>query len=432
MTGRGEALRGTVPREGLARGEEADAWTVGGSKPDTVVFPRTLEELAGVMKRATEEGLRVVPAGRASSLDGAGPRFARESGSLVVVSAARLDRILHYEPADLVISAQAGIGLDALGSAVGEEGQWLPLDPPGARKGGSLGGLLAAGLAGPLEAGYGAARDQVLGLVLVTGDGRVLEVGGRVVKNVAGYDLTRLAVGSRGSLGVVASATVRLHPAPAADRTLVYRAERAEELLSRARRLATAPVLPAALELMEAGSGSGAALGARVLGSPEAVEASLELLEEAAGSPGERLEGDGSRSLFAEAAGWEGGAALLLLLSHLPSGLERLVAEARTLAAPAGEPGARGAFSASVTRGRLRLALPVPRPGPARERFVGALEASRAGLREAGGSLAIIRAPRELRSAVRARGRSSERVGRIEEELKAVFDPGSVLPLVDL
>jgi len=295
--GPAEALREIVPPRALRTGVAAAPWSGPGGVP--VVVPRSPEEAATVLARASEEGWRTLLAGAGTWLRSV--PGAREAE--LIVSAAAQDLVTEYEPADLTLTAGAGLPLEVLERHTEEEGQWLPLDPPGAPRA-SLGGLVATGAAGPLRAAYGTPRDHVLGLTLVTGDGRVLRCGGRVVKNVAGYDLTRLAVGSTGSLGLVCSVTVRLFPLPEADATVLVRAARAEELVEPLRAVAGGPLPVAAVELLE-GDGAvpapgGAVLAVRAVGSREAVE---EIVARLAGTlgPASGLAGDGpacSKSFF--------------------------------------------------------------------------------------------------------------------------------------
>ena len=126
--------------------------------------------------------------------------------------------VLEHEAGDLTCTVEAGIRLSALRAALAPHGQRLALDPPGDP---TIGACLAANLSGPLRHRFGGPRDLVLGVTLVLGDGTVCNAGGKVVKNVAGYDLGKLVCGSMGKLALIARVSLRLHPAPAAARTLV-------------------------------------------------------------------------------------------------------------------------------------------------------------------------------------------------------------------
>jgi glycolate oxidase FAD binding subunit len=180
-----------------------------------------------------------------------------DAGRPVAADAERLDvgahaGIIEYEPGDLTLTAKAGTTLAEIQAAARAHGQWLGLDPWG-DDAGTLGATVATGSYGPLAHAFGTPRDNVLGVEFVTGDGRVARGGGRVVKNVAGFDLTRLMTGAWGTLGVLTEVTVRLRPVPEVDETvglnvpggLGSRAGLARLLA----RLREAPIAPLALEL---------------------------------------------------------------------------------------------------------------------------------------------------------------------------------------
>jgi FAD/FMN-containing dehydrogenase len=158
-----------------------------------------------------------------------------------------LDQILEYEPGDLTCVVEAGVRLSTLRAALAEHGQRLSLDPPGDP---TVGACLAANLSGPLRHRFGAPRDLVLGVTLVLADGTIANAGGKVVKNVAGYDLGKLVCGSRGTLGLIARVSLRLHPLPAATRTLVVETDDAATV---AGQLLGAQLEPSALDVLYPG-----------------------------------------------------------------------------------------------------------------------------------------------------------------------------------
>ena len=335
----GEANPGA--RDGVNGVAAVDGRSVGaGGAP--VLAPGTVEELGDLMAGASRDGRQVRCIGNASSL----PPGYLDAPVDLVVSTRALDTVHAYDPADLTLTADAGVSLARLERLTGKQGQWLPLDPPRrARR--SLGGVLASGACGPLQGKFGTPRDHVLGLTLVTGDGRVLELGGRVVKNVAGYDLVKLATGSGGRLGIVTSATVRLHPLPVRDVTLLYQTPRLALTVVLARSLATAPVRIPALELL-AGHGEEPTVAVRLLGSPEAVEESERILNVRVGrEASRRLEGEASAQWFAALERFEDDAAAVARVSHLPSHLG-------DLAEPCVE---CGTVAAHVSLGVLRVAV---------------------------------------------------------------------------
>jgi glycolate oxidase FAD binding subunit len=190
-------------------GADRAPYVLDGRTPCGAVFPGSAEEVSRVVRAAAAAGIPVVPWGGGTEMHrGAPPR----DGALVV-GLRRLGRVLEHEPGDLTATAEAGITVDALQAALGAGGQWLPLDPPAPGEA-TLGGVLAANSAGPRRYGYGTARDLVIGLRVVAADGQLVRAGGKVVKNVAGYDLVKLYIGSLGTLGIIVAATLKLRPRP--------------------------------------------------------------------------------------------------------------------------------------------------------------------------------------------------------------------------
>ena len=176
--------------------------------------------------------------------------------------------IVSYEPTELVITARAGTGLSEIETTLASQGQILPFEPPHFGAGATFGGCIAAGLSGPRRASAGALRDFVLGARIVDGRGRSLGFGGQVMKNVAGYDVSRLLAGSLGTLGLIAEASLKVLPRPAAERSL--RLEMAQERALEAMRRWAAQPLPVSAtawhdgELLVRLSGSAPAVGAAV------------------------------------------------------------------------------------------------------------------------------------------------------------------------
>jgi glycolate oxidase FAD binding subunit len=193
-------------------GADCAPYAVDGRTPCGVVLPGSAEEVSRVVGAAAAAGVPVVPWGGGTQMSrGAPPR----DGALVV-GLRRLGRVLEHEPGDLTATAEAGVTFSALQGALGTRGQWLPLDPPSPGEA-TLGGVLAANTAGPRRQGYGTARDLVIGIRVVAADGRLVRAGGKVVKNVAGYDLVKLYIGSLGTLGIIVDATLKLRPRPEAE-----------------------------------------------------------------------------------------------------------------------------------------------------------------------------------------------------------------------
>jgi glycolate oxidase FAD binding subunit len=258
--------------------------------------PGSVGELARVLREASAES-RTVSVGR--------------PGGDVVVSTAGLERVLEHEAGDLTVVAEAGVRLSALNERLARSGQRLALDPPGDP---TLGALVAANTSGPLRHRYGAPRDLLLGATVVLPDGTVASSGGKVVKNVAGYDLGKLFCGSRGTLGVVARVSFRLHPLPAAQGTLVVPAETPDAAQRAARAVLRSTLVPAALDLLWPGR-----LALLFEGSERAVEAQL---EEALALLGGEDAGD---EVWEEARARQGAARGRL--AFLPGRLAELLAE---------------------------------------------------------------------------------------------------------
>lgn len=157
--------------------------------------------------------------------------------------------VVDYVPGDLTITVRAGTTLKEIAAVTAREGQWFPLDPPGSDNG-SIGATIATGSSGPLAQRFGGIRDLVLGLEFVAGDGKVVRGGGRVVKNVAGFDLTRLITGSWGTLGVITEASLRLYSAESQPATFVLALPDAAQVAARTALVRAAPVAPYAIELV--------------------------------------------------------------------------------------------------------------------------------------------------------------------------------------
>jgi len=269
------SLADVLPAEALSAEVESASAPALGRPPEAVVHPESAEEVAAILEWASAHGVGVLPIA-------SGRRVPRRSldRPFVLMRTNRLTGIEIYEPADLTLTARAGTSLAELGRRLAAHEQWLPFDPPHVQER-SLGGLVARGESGPVWMGYGELRNHVLGMTAVTGDARTLRLGGRVVKNVAGFDLVKPLVGSGGGLAVITSICVRAFPRPAEDRLLVLRGASAGELRDAARGVATAPVLPVSSVLLAPSRtlGAGAALLVRLHGSLPTVEADQRTLE---------------------------------------------------------------------------------------------------------------------------------------------------------
>ena len=234
--------------DGPARAAEEEGTEV--LREGGLVFaaPRDEGQLAALVRRAARERLRVVPMGLATKLVATRPEvFESEAGAdLLLVSTRHVAGVVDHEPGDGTLTALAGSRMADLDRAVRAGGHRLTPDVPFAERS-TLGGVLGTGLSGPDRLRHGPVRHHVLGARLMLADGRTVRSGGRLVKNVTGFDLHRLWCGARGTLGVLVEASLRLVPEPAAEAVLVARYESRAEALERAERLRRLAIQPWAL-----------------------------------------------------------------------------------------------------------------------------------------------------------------------------------------
>lgn len=208
-----ESLRATVGAKQVRQASAED--TVAGVEPQIVVEPGTEQELAKALKAANDAGVAVIPRGGGTKLDWGNPPARGD----VILSTARLNRVLEHAWADLTVTVEAGCAIGRLQETLAKHGQRLALDalwPEHA----TVGGTLSTNDSGVLRLRLGSLRDLVIGITLALPDGTLASSGGKVVKNVAGYDLPKLATGALGSLGVITRAVFRLHPLPKETRSL--------------------------------------------------------------------------------------------------------------------------------------------------------------------------------------------------------------------
>jgi glycolate oxidase subunit GlcD len=210
------------------------------------VAPGSIAEVSEALKLTSVEGWSVMPAGSATWLNVGNPIEPVN----IVISTARLNQFLDHEPADLVATAQSGVTLETFNQTLAAGGQWLPLDPPDNGHA-TIGGIVATGLAGAQKCGYGMPRNFVIGMKVVLADGKLLKAGGRVVKNVAGYDLCKLFTGSYGTLGLIVELTFKLRPRPAKEITVMTSGP-LKVILEVAQAVYQGRLFPVAVELVSA------------------------------------------------------------------------------------------------------------------------------------------------------------------------------------
>jgi len=400
------ALVDLLPAEAISEQGDGERWSALGGEPEAVVHPESTDEVSRILSWANEEGVGIVPAGTGAHL---GTR--QMHGRFVILSTERLTGIEIYEPADLTLTAKAGTKLSALAGELSPHRQWLPFDPPDSESR-TLGGLVSAGVSGSLWAGYGELRNHVLGATAVCGDGLVLRLGGRVVKNVAGFDLLRAVVGSRGTLAVLTSVCVRLFPVPEIDRLLVLRADSLTDLVEAARGAATAPILPASAVLIQpAGEiGGGATLMLRLHGAEATVNAEQAKLERHLRVEFEQVHGDRVQAFTRSARDQASQAPFVVRVAVLPSHLAEVVSLLGR--APFAD------VAVDAYGGAVRIGL-----GPGEVDFLPEL---RREVESLGGTVGMEKLPAGMDPAPLVSERSREELD-LTERLQRVFDPRGAL-----
>jgi glycolate oxidase FAD binding subunit len=376
-----------------------DSDQIAGVRARYVAAPASTDEASALLRAAAALGLSVVPRGSGTRLHWGNPPASCD----LVVDTSRLGQVLEHAAGDQVLRVQAGVTVDELAKTAATAGQRLALDPPA---GGTVGGVLATNAAGPLRYRYGAPRDLLIGITVVRADGIVARSGGKVVKNVAGYDLGKLFAGSYGTLGLITDATFRLHPLPEQSAWLTLDLPDAESAASTARVMAGSPLAPSAVELSWPAAGSPLAVSVLVEGDERSVTARAERMRalldrelpgaepavrpfRPAGPPvgGREPAHDGGTSI--RVAFWTG--QLVNVLKAI-----RTAAVANEL-----DPAIAGSAGAGV----LNVAVPADAAGDAVARFVTELRAGLAAL-SAGSvvpstaSAVVVSAPRNVRDAV--------------------------------
>ena len=236
-----DELQSIVGADNVREATPEDA--VDGVEPSFVVEAGSVEETSELMKLASREGLVVSPRGGGTKMHLGDPPASLD----LIVSTARMNEIIEHVPGDQVVRVQAGIRLQDLQEQLSGSDQMLAIDPP--EKGATIGGIIAANASGPRRYRYGTIRDLIIGITVVLHDGTVAKAGSKVVKNVAGYDLSKLFTGSLGTLGIIVTANFRLHPIPQVSRTVAVEVESREAAAGAAQAMMHTQVEPTAVEL---------------------------------------------------------------------------------------------------------------------------------------------------------------------------------------
>jgi glycolate oxidase FAD binding subunit len=418
----GDALRARLGPDGATDDPAARAAAaVDGVQPSWVARPQSVEHAARVLALAHDEGLVVLPRGSGSALAiGAPPQRAD-----IVLDLARLDTVLEYSPDDLTVTAQAGVTGGALAGALAARRQTLPLDPPGwARR--TLGGLAATAASGPLRLRYGTMRDLLLGVRFIQADGVSTWGGAKVVKSVTGYDVPKLLVGSLGTLGVIVELTLRLHPLPEAEATMLLLMSSAQAAQDAVARIVDSTLQPNRLEWLDAGAlaacglpSSPAALAISVGSVEAAVRAQQAVIVAIGTAAGARAETVGPAFWRTYDRALTETGSTVLRVGTLTS---RLSATLDAIRAALGA-NASFAVTACAPLGVLRVAVDGGEPARLRQ----AITELRAFVAADEGSVVIERAPLALRSSIDPWGPVPAGALELMRTLKREFDPRQTL-----
>lgn len=248
--------------------------------PDRIywVSPATIEELGAIVACAYQHQWRILPCGHATKLHWGGVI----DEVTLVVSTEKLDRLVEHAEGDLTVTTEVGISFAQLQAIVGKAGQFCAIDPQ-FRDRATLGGIIATADTGSLRHRYNSVRDMLLGITFVRYDGEIVKAGGRVVKNVAGYDLMKLLTGSYGTLGILAQATLRVYPIPANTRSILVYGD-SDSLAQAAQTLLSSALTPTSVDLLSNSLTEKSTVGllVRFQSIPESVNLQIQRLTEVA------------------------------------------------------------------------------------------------------------------------------------------------------
>jgi glycolate oxidase FAD binding subunit len=230
----------------LLESPELERYSVEGKRPNIVVLPRTIEEISEIVRLASVESLTIIPWGGGTKIG-----LGKEPCSIdVVLSTRRINRVIEHESSDLVAITECGIPLKEFQRILRDKNQFVAIDPPHLDSGATVGGIIATNDSGPRRLRYGTIREFLIGIKVVRSDGSIVKGGAKVVKNVAGYDLPKLYVGSLGTLGIIVEATFRLYPVPEFSQTFMASFSTLEELQQAVNSVLNSSLVPTCLETL--------------------------------------------------------------------------------------------------------------------------------------------------------------------------------------
>lgn len=397
-----EELRAIVGAEHVRTAGPADA--VDGVQPQFVVEPGSEQEIVLALKCANAAGLAVVPRGGATKLDWGN----RPQRADLVLSLARLSRVIEHAAADLTVTVEAGCTIADLQAVLAKANQRLALDPLFPQRA-TVGGVLATNDGGSLRIRYGALRDLIIGITLALPDGTLARSGGKVVKNVAGYDLPKLATGALGTLAVITQAVFRLHPLSRETRSLTIATKSAAEANQAVLAVLDSKLAYTGLQI-RAARGQAPQVDVRFEGTAAGVEAqSAELSRMLGNQPANEAAADvwaARQQLF------DGDSALLAKFSTLPAGLAHFCDRAAAHIERA------GADWQLIAQGTGLGSLRVKAGGAGLQRLIADLRSEL----EPDGSFVVLRCPPELKGKTDVWGAPGDALG-LMRRVKHEFDP---------
>ncbi|HEY7268676.1 MAG TPA: FAD-binding protein [Dehalococcoidia bacterium] len=382
---------------------DVERYEVDSLLPSLAVAPDSPEAVAAVLAEANAAGAAVIARGGGTQLSYGNPAERYD----LALDLRRLDAIVAHEPADLTVTVQAGVRLDDVQRALAERGQWLPFDPPVAPEA-TIGGLLAANASGPARIAFGTGRDLVIGMTVATADGMLVKSGGRVVKNVAGYDLAKMHIGALGTLGIITQASFKVAPLPKATRTLACESSEATALVKLAIEVRDA-ALPATAIVLSRAAAANPRLLLRFAGGEAAVERAATRTDSLAKARGLTCEQAPGSAI--DAADLTAGRELCARIAH------RLTDTAAVLAAAPISADAVSYPTAGVSRVAFLAAGP---------EALTAVKALRNAAEAAGASLVIESGPIAARREVEVWGAPPSSVS-LMRSLKQQMDPNGIL-----
>ncbi|MGE5443973.1 MAG: FAD-binding oxidoreductase [Ignavibacteriales bacterium] len=420
----------------------ASRYSVDGKRPDIVVFPETVEEVSQIMKVASRDSLAVIPWGGGTKIG-----FGREPQKVdVVICTGRLNRIIEYEPSDLVGIAECGIPLRDFQKALGEKSQFLAIDPPHIESGATLGGIIATNDSGPRRLRYGTMRESLIGIKVVRADGSIIKGGAKVVKNVAGYDLPKLYVGSLGTLGIIVEGTFRLYPIPETSKTLLVSFPNLETLHETVLLILNSSFIPSCLEALNPPlvnviseklnlslKNGEYALAVRIEGVEKAVRDQISRVKNICrekNGEGVSFEGRPQETLWQEI--WEfpwrvcGENRIICKASVLITDVPKVLQALEELSKSSG---LRIYASARAGSGILIISIEIDSTGLPREeilQIVESINSLRGLVISLKGTLVIQEAPLSLKSQIDIWGEVGTSIN-VMKKLKTLFDPNSIL-----